>query len=1056
MKWKLSMIVLAVVLLASAAYAQVDSGAISGVVTDATGAVIPNATVVITQESTNQNTELKTNGTGFYSAPSLRPGRYLVTVKHEGFRAQKSPPFELRIQDRVQMNFQLDVGAATAEIVVSAAAPLLESETSSLGHVVEQKTVAELPLNGRNYIQLATLGAGTLPSTRSGERDNFISNGARAVQNSYLLDGVDNKNRIMGFDKSSAQIVQPIIDAIQEFKVQTSTFSAEFGQAAGGVVNVTMKAGTNDLHGNLFEFFRNSRMDAKPYFQPAGDSKPGFNQNQFGATTGGRIIKDRTFFFGSWQSSRESNGAPQVGSVPTPAMRTGIFSKAVKDPAGSTNFPNNTIPASRWDPLVPKLLALYPLPNLPGETRNFFYNPKERINSDAYNVRIDHRIGSKDFVFGRISQNYGDNRVPTTLPEPANQQGQATPSGRSWMLSESHTLSPTVVNEFRFGFIFTHVQQDIDTPRMFDEYGIKGALNEPKIKGLPQININSMSGLGTQGTGNSPIAATGSGNFPSEKSGKIYQLLDNLSWVKGRHTVKFGVDLNRVTMFVYATNAARPTFAFNGTYTGVGLGDFLLGYVQNINTSANQQLDTIQQSIYHSYVQDDWKITKRLTMNIGLRYEITTPFIEEHDKQSNLVLDQGPCYLQIIQVADAGRCGVGRSLTHTDWNNLAPRMGLAYQASAKTVVRSGFGVFYGRDEDVGINRRLPNNPPWVNASTFTGTQTTPAALLKDGIPSSALSGGGGNTDVNSFPFDMRTPYVIQWNLNVQREVPGGFVAQAGYTGSEAHKLVQTINVNQAYPGTTNVNTRRPYQGFSNIQFYSPLGNSNYHALLGKLERRFSKGLGMLASYTYGHSIDDGKSQNDQNDPVPQDMHNISANRGSSNFDVRHRFVLSGLYQPPFGKGRGPLAMLVRDWQISGVWSAQTGQPFTVTLNVDPTASGATAHPDRLRDGSLPGDQRSVSRWFDTTAFVAPSCPCFGNSGRGILRSPAFANIDISVVREFHFTERMRLQVRSEAFNLFNHPNLGLPATAIGSAGVGVIGSVVNNERQIQMALKLYF
>jgi hypothetical protein len=624
------------------------------------------------------------------------------------------------------------------------------------------------------------------------------------------------------------------------------------------------------------------------------------------------------------------------------------------------------------------------------------------------------------------------------------------------MVSESHILSPNVVNEFRFGYVFTHLQQDIDSPRLFDEYGIKGALNEPRIKGLPQFNINSMSGLGTQNTGNSPIPATGSGNFPSEKSGKIYQLLDNLSWIRGRHALRFGVDLNRVTMFVYATNNARPVFAFNGTYTGVGLGDFLLGYVQNINTSANQQLDTIRQSVYHSYVQDDWKLTQRLTLNIGLRYEVTTPFFEEHDKQSNLVLDQGPCYLQVIQVTDAGRCGVGRALVRTDWNNLAPRVGLAYLASGKTVVRSGFGVFYGRDEDVGINRRLPNNPPWVNLSTFTGSQTVPAALLKNGIPASALAGGGGSTDVNSFPFDGRTPYVIQWNLNLQREVAGGFVAQVGYTGSEAHKLVQTINVNQAYPGTGNVNARRPYQGFSNIQFYSPLGNSNYHALLGKLERRFSRGLSMLASYTYGHSIDDGKSQNDQNDPVPQDMRNLSANRGSSNFDVRHRFVLSGVYQLPFGKGGGPLAMLARDWQLSGIGSAQTGQPFTVTLSVDPTASGATAHPDRLRDGSLPGDQRSVGRWFDTTAFVAPACPCFGNSGRGILAGPAMANIDISLAREFHFTERMRLQFRSEAFNLFNHPNLGLPGTGIGAAGVGVIGSVLNNERQIQMALKLYF
>jgi hypothetical protein len=420
------------------------------------------------------------------------------------------------------------------------------------------------------------------------------------------------------------------------------------------------------------------------------------------------------------------------------------------------------------------------------------------------------------------------------------------------------------------------------------------------------------------------------------------------------------------------------------------------------------------------------------------------------------VLDPGPCHLQIVTVAERGRCGVGRALTRTDLNNFAPRLGLAYQASPKTVVRSGFGVFYGRDEDLGIIRRLPNNPPFITSATVTGDQTNPAYLLKDGIPPNALSAASGVTDVNSFPFEFRTPYVIQWNLNIQRELAGAFVAQVGYTGSEAHKLPEVVNINQAYPGTGDVNSRRPYRGYSNIQFYGPLVNSNYHALLAKLERRFSKGASMLASYTYGHSIDDGKSNNDNNDPAPQDARNLAAQRGSSNFDVRHRFVLSGVYQLPFGQSPGLVSRLVRNWQISGIWSQQTGQPFTVTLNVDPTATGATAHPNRLRDGALPPDQRSINRWFDITAFVAPSCPCFGNSGRGILRGPGFFNVDVGVLREFHFNERFRLQVRSEAFNLFNHPNLGLPGTGIGAPGVGIIGSVINNERQIQAALKLHF
>ena len=1038
-----------------AAMAQVDTGAILGVVTDRSGAVVPGASVRIVEASTNAQTELQTNDSGFYSAPALRPGRYQVSVTKEGFRPQRSESFDLRVQDRAEFNFQLDVGPVSSEITVLARAPLLESETSSLGQVVEENTIAGLPLNGRNFIQLAILGTGTLPSTRAAERDSFISNGARAVQNSYLLDGIDNRNRIMGFDKSSAQIVQPVIDAIQEFKVQTSTFSAEFGQAAGGVVNVTMKSGTNAVHGSVFEFLRNSDLDATPYFQPAG-GKPLFIQNQFGATLGGPVIKDRTFFFGSWQSSREVNAAPQIATVPTSDTRQGIFAGKVTNPSTRAPFPNNTIPMSQWDRVAARLMPLFPAANLPGMVRNFFYNPKERLSSDGYSVRVDHRIGSKDTMFGRISEGFGENHLPTTLPDPANQQGFIDLTARQIMFSETHTVSPNKVNEFRVGFVYSLTNQDILGPRLFDQFGIKGSLDTPNIKGLPLFSITGLSSLGTAGPGNTPIAATGSGNFPSKKSGKIWQLLDNFSWVHDRHTIKFGADLQRVTMFVYATNAARPTFNFNGTYTGNALGDFLLGYINNTSTS-EQQVDTIQQRVYNGYVQDDWKATRTLTLNIGVRYELPTPFVEEHDRQSNFVVDSGPCYLQLITVAVRSRCGLPRALTRTDYNNFAPRIGLAWQATGKTVVRSGFGIFYGRDEDLGIQRRLPNNPPFITSSTFAGDQTNPAFLLQNGFPANALSlAGGGIPDVNNFPFNFPTPYVVQWNINVEREFARNFLGQVGYTGSEAHKLPGVIAVNQPFPGTGNVNARRPYQGYANIQSYNPYINSTYNALLAKLERRFTKGMTLLASYTYGHSIDGGGNQNDTNDPSPQDARNLRAQKGSSNFDVRQRFVFSGLYQLPFGKTRGVVSALIRDWQISGIFSAQTGQPFTVTNSTDPTGTNTTARPNRLRDGSLPASQRDPSHWFDTTAFAPTGCACFGNSGRNILSGPGLVNLDAGISRDFVVHERFRLHFRGEVFNVANHPSFGLPVMTIGSPTVGIIGSVVVPERQIQFAMKLQF
>jgi hypothetical protein len=1037
---------------ASALLAQVDTGTVSGAVVDQTGAVIPGARVVVIQLETNVRSEVHSDKVGFYTTPPLRPGRYEITVAKDGFQTQRSEPFDLKVQDRAEFNFHLQIGTTSTEITVSVVAPLLESETSSLGQVIGEKAITDLPLNGRNFIQLATLTAGTLPSMRTSERDNFISNGARAVQNSYLLDGVDNKNRIMGFDQSSAQIIQPIIDAIQEFKVQTSTFSAEFGQAAGGVVNVTMKSGANDFHGNLFEFLRDSNLSATPYFQPAGGGKPNFKQNQFGSTFGGRIVRDRSFFFVVWQSSRQVNAAPQIGTVPTSAMRQGIFSTPVRDPLTKTDFPQNTIPLNRWDPLVAKLLDLYPLPNLPGKVNNFYYNPPERLNADAYSVRVDHRIGNRDALFGRYSQNAGRNQLPTTLPDPANQRGYVDWTGRSLAVSETHTFASNKVNEFRFAYSYTRTLNELFGPRLFDEFGIKGALDEPEIKGLPTFSIVSESSLGTTGPGTLPVPATGSGNFPAEKTGRVLQLLDTFSWIRGHHTLKFGTDLERVTMFAYATNAARPTFTFTGTYTGNGLGDFLLGYVQNVTTS-EQQVDTIVQDVLSGFVQDDWKTTPKLTLNLGVRYELPTPFIESHGKQSNFVLDAGPCYLQLVSASESGRCGVGPALTRTSYNNVGPRLGLAYQATEKSVIRSGFGVFYGRDEDLGNGNRLPSNPPFVTSATFTGDQTRPAILLQDGIPPNALAqSAAGN--LRSYPLNFPIPYVIQWNVNIERQLPGELVAQLAYTGSEGYRMPMAVNINQAFPGSGNINARRPYQGHGNIVEYAPLGDSSYHALLGKLERRFSKGFALLASYTYGHSIDNGRSEGDTNDPAPQDARNLTANRGSSNYDIRHQFVMSGLWTPPF-QGHGLPAALLRGWQFSGLLSAHTGLPFTVTLNPDPTGSGTTARPNRVADGSLPADQRNVNHWFDTTAFVAPDCLCFGNSGRNILRGPGFMALDLGVFRNVRVRD-MTLQFRLEAFNVTNRPNLNVPNATIGDARVGTITSVVSPERQMQAAVKLSF
>lgn len=1063
--------------------AQVDTGAITGTVTDASGAVIPNAKVTVKNVETNLAVNLATNDSGFYSAMALKPGSYQVATTAEGFRGATRTAIELRVQERLQIDFTLEVGMATSEVSVTAAAPLLESETSSLGQVVERRTINELPLNGRNFIQLATLGAGTLPSSRTAERDNFVSNGARAVQNSYLLDGVENKNRILGFDKGSAQIVQPVIDAIQEFKVQTSTFSAEFGQAAGGVVNVTLRSGTNQFHGSLFEFLRNSALDAKPYFQPAGGGKPAFIQNQFGATFGGPVIRDRTFFFGSWQSSRELNAAPQIASVPLAPVRAGNFGTTRMydpatlraNPAGSGSvrdqFPNNIIPASRWDPVAVKFAALFPEPNLAGAVRNYFSNPKERVSNDQYNIRVDHKLGDHDTMFGRYSGSRNTNILPAPLPPPASDVSIAEPNSQSVAWSETHLFGGSKVNEFRFGFVRTQMLQRADAPRRFEEFGIKGAADDPTITGLPTVPITSLTTLGTTGPGTLPISAAGSTNMPIDKRGRIWQFIDNFSWLRGRHTFKAGGDIQQVTMYGFVTNNARPQFAFNGVYTqnpqarsgtGNAYGDFLLGLSSNA-VVATRGISTSRQRIYQGYMQDDWKATTRLTLNFGVRYELAKPFWELDDRQANFVLEPGAFFAKLLYANDRKDSGLGRSLVHSDFNNFAPRVGFAYQATKRTVVRGGAGVFYGRDENIGVGRRLTNNPPYFIQSRFVSDQLNPLITLRDGFPANALDPARvTNPEVNSYPADYPLPYVLQWNFNVQQELPGALVGQVSYTGSGSKRLYFVNNVNLPPPGPGAVDARRPIQGVGGVFVTAPNVNSTYHALLGKLERRFTAGFSVLASYTLGHSIDGGGNNNDQSDPAPVNPRDLKLHKGNSNYDVRQRIVTSVVWELPFGKGRRlansntVAKAMLGGWQLAGIASAQTGQPFSVSQSVDNTNTGGAARPDRLRDGNLPSDLRTPTHWFDLDAFATPNGFNYGNSGRNILRAPGQHNIDLSVARTFQLGERFRLQYRGEFFNLFNTPQFGLPAASIGAAGVGIIGSVVTPERQIQMALKLQF
>ncbi len=1077
-----AMLVVAFLLVCNAPLgAQVDTGTISGVIRDASGGVIQAARVKVENVETGISLPFVTNSDGFYSATSLKAGTYLVSASAPGFKTLSRNDVALRVQDRISVDFQLPLGESSTSIAVEDKLPALETESSSLGEVVEQRTIQGLPLNGRNYIQLATLAPGTSPSQRSNERNTFVANGARSIQNSYLLDGIDNKNKIVGFDSSSAQSIEPVIDSVQEFKVQTSTFSAEFGQSAGAVVNVTTKSGTNQLHGSAFEFLRNSFFDAAPYFQPPRTTNPQFIQNQFGATLGGPIIKDRTFFFFGWQSSREVNAAPQVTSVPTDAQKAGQFATPIYDP-GSTvpnpngtgyvrsGFPGNRVPLDRFDPVALNLLALYPSPNLSGKN-NFFSNQRESVDNDQFVGRMDHKIREKDTVFGRFSSTNNTNVLPATLPPPASQPSIVTPEAHSFAASETHIFSPTLLNEARVGYQETRETQNINGQRLFDQYGIVGAPDIPTVLGLPTFAVSGLATIGTTGPGTLLTPATGSGNLPIDKQGRTIQADDNLSWIRGRHTIKFGFDFQQVTLYANSTLNARPAYTFSGVYTqdpqnrsktGAPFADFLLGQT-SVATVSTRSLSESRQHIYQGYVQDDWKVSTRLTLNLGLRYELPLPFYETENQYSNVILEPGPLYGQILDASNAAQAGYRNSFVNPNWHNFAPRLGFAYQATRTTVIRAAAGIFYGRDENVPVARRPTNNPPYFIQSTYTSDQIDPNLILSQGFPPNALDPANVKApSVNSYLRHSPTPYVQQWNFNIQQDIGAGFVAQVAYVGSSSHDLYYPNQIDQPVPGPGAIQQRRPFPQYSALYAYAPLVSSNFESLQAQVERRFQNGLSVLAAYTFAHSIDNGSSQVDSGVPAPQNALDFSAERGNSNFDVRNRFVVSSVYELPFGKGKPFLTtsrignLIAGGWQMTGIFSAQTGLPFTPVLNFDPSNTGTTARPNRIGVGSLPSDERSPQQWFDTSAFATPTSFVFGNSGRNILRGPGFRNLDLGLSRLIRLTERANLEFRAEAFNLFNTPQFGLPNATLGVATTGTISSVVNPQRQLQLALRFAF
>jgi Carboxypeptidase regulatory-like domain/TonB dependent receptor len=1096
------------------AVAQFESATLTGVVTDAANAFVSGAEIRAVNEDTNIESATTTDNEGRFAFTNLRPGPYRVTATAKGFKQAVSPGVILQVNQAARLDMQLTVGDVTERITVNAEAPLLETETASRGAVIDHTKMIELPLNGRDYNQLALLSPGVLAPTPRLQSINFRGvfnvNGNRAFQNAFQLDGVDNTSYSNSFRGLNAQVIQPSVEALQEFKIQTNAYSAEFGRSAGALVNAVIRSGTNELHGTVYDFLRNSVLDASNFFaNKNGLNKPFRQRNQFGAAAGGPIIKNRTFIFGDYEGLRDAAAVVRTSSVPQPIWLQGGFATPIWNPYNPTDTGQDfripatadcndgkgncwRIPANLIDPVGQKVLNVSPAPNAfsPTVDNNFVTAPVTANQTDQFDIRLDHNFSSNVNVFGRYS--YSKSNIFQPAPRPglsegsfndtfgtANLKSQQIAAGLVW------TITPTLVSEMRFGYALGDYYQlppNYGSGCPGELIGLKNAPTDPAIcGGLPVFNFPG-------GTLERIGRTTSQPQFQTPRS---LNVRESFAWNHKAHAFKFGGELLNVETGIRDVSSLLGQFNFTGRFTGVNgvwansIADLLLGFPSQYQQDSNTVFN-IFQHMYFVFVQDDWKVSRKLTLNLGLRYEFATPPRERDFKWANFDAASGK-----FITAKSGSLQQ-EALINPDRNDFAPRFGFAYSATPKTVIRGAYGIFYNHANRLGREGLLGFNPPFIilaNSQIAGGgpLRTTDALFrLQDGIPP-------GFVDINRVNLatvarkaqdpNQRSPYVQQYNFGIQQELSKDFVLDVSYVGNRALKLPAFRNLN---PNTYTFNPQgivivgpRELNALGlqgDIQILENLGIANYNSLQVKLERRLSKGLTLLASYSYGKALTDsvdhlstsgvGNGVDVGEYKEPQNPHNRRVEYGPSEFDVTHRFVISGVWRLPFGHGQAfgsnwsrPVDLVLGGWEFSPIFTWQGGLPLTINQPQAINIGGERrSRPNRIADGTLPSSQRTVDRWFDTSAFqvLTANTPnqIFGNSGVGILRSPGVVNFDFNLAKNFAFTERLGMQFRAEFFNSVNHANLGLPGVTSG-AGFGQIVTA-SDARIIQFALKLTF
>jgi len=1075
MKFSCRFLALAV-LCAAGAFPQVSSR-IRGMVRDASDAVMQNVKVTVTDVNRGTVLVTETNESGQYSFPNLTVGDYRVSAESAGFKKAATDVIKVDVNQSVEVNLRLEPGQLTETVEVQGAAPLIQTSDSQIGNLIENKKIVELPLAARDFMQLTLLSAGVSESNgnrrHQTERATWIGSfsvhGHNPTYNQYLFDGLPGKEAA-----HQTNIFAPSVDSIQEIKVETANYSAEFGGEAGGFLNVVTKSGSNSIHGALFEFVRNDYWDARDSF---ADRKAQLNRNTFGGTIGGKIVRDKLFYFTSVESMRLRQGFTQNTTVPTPAMRDGDFSAllgtdassrtpiAIFDWTNRTPFPGNILPKSRMHPLPVRFVSEFvPLPIRPGiggilPNANYQSLAPQETRTDQWLTRIDHNISSKDRLYGRYTISDTTTIGPPVWPKFGYSHELR---GQHAMANWSRTISSTMINEFRLGysrFVQYELVESAFKRDVAEELGLKGTCRVPACWHAPYFSVQDFSLMGNPSGQTLGQGVSGPRGWKDE----IFQIHESLLLIRGKHTVRAGFTGNRYRDTF--PEAIRPVgqHNFNGQWTasgtisrGFAFADVLMGLPRQILASIDIFDPNFRNSHAMPWVQDDWKVSRRLTLNLGMRYEwLGRPFANR-DRISNYLVT-GPGQGRIITPADRPE-GLGRGLQYNDNNNFGPRFGFAYQLKDNMVLRGAYGIFFqkvSQQESISLSINPPNirTGDVVLAVTEQDFRTYP---IDDLTPVVNFVAPGSRPALTSVDVNMKDAYIQQWNLYLERALTQNLVVKAGYVGTKSTGLALYREGNAPPPGPGAVQARRPYQNISSNRVAQSEGFATYHGLETSVQKRFSGGLSWLANYTWSKTIDGNGTI---------DLRNYRLNKALSAFHMAHRFNTAGVWELPFGRGRRfgntaapALNAVLGGWQLSGMLVFRTGVPMNLGVQGDllNTGGGYTQVPHRIAEVNLPRGQRTRGRFFNTDALVRPQMYEIGNAGRNVLIGPGSRDLDMSASKTFRVTESKEFQFRAEFFNAANHPNWGDPGTTLGTAAFGTIVSNSNLPRVMQLGLKFRY